>query len=218
MKQNNLSTQEKAKILLSQHNELISKVYAKLSRERRRELDEDRRRHPEEEPTLEKYEQRIRKAHSFFDELKIGRNAKSINGVDVYYLEIDSFIGDSKATIQHDAFRYSRIANLSSRPDLLWFLNEPLRDFYFQPIIFGKTANERLEYTLQTGKGDNARQNGGLFVCQHPAKALEYGPMPKVILGYNRKGLRYISGPEGYESEFIGNPKYSLLCVLKIGL
>jgi len=216
MKRTNLSIQERAKILLNEHQALISKVYEGVSQERKTVLDEDRKKHPEEEPTLEKYEQRIQKAHAFFNELKEGKNAEKINGIDVYDVKVDSFIGDPNATIQHNAFKQSRITNLSSKPDLLWFLDEPLKDFYFQPMVFGKTSIERLEYALQTGRGDIARQNGGLFASQHPGKALEYGCMPKVILGYNSEGLKYIGGAEGYEHEFIGNPKDSLLCILKI--
>jgi len=209
-----LSIEEKARIEFEDYTRMRAELRARLSDEERREIEEDERQHPKEMMTLEKYEQQFREAHAFIDELRNENYFQSLSGVDVYDLFIDG-MKNPEHDFHPDAFRDSRITNLSSNPDLHWFLDIGLRRFLYGNVQFRCVSNERLDHVIRNGTD---REDRKTYVSPHSAKALEYSVMPKLLLVYDGDGIEYLGGIEGYEHEFIEDPKSLIQCAVRVQL
>lgn len=209
-----LSAEEKARIEFEDYTRARARIWAELSDKERREIEEDRKKHPEEEITFEKYEQRFRENQTLIEELEHGKYCQILDGVNIYDLFIDTMEKPEYNYHPH-GFNESRIVNLSSSPKLLQFLDTELQRFCFKHLNFRSVSNKRLGYVLQNGTD---REDRKTFVSQYSTKALEYGVMPKLLLVYDANGIMYRGGVEGYEYEFTEDPKSLLQCAVRVYL
>lgn len=209
-----LTVKEKAQIMFDEHNKALEQIYEAADEKRKKLLDEDRKKHPEEELTLDWYLQRFQEVNDLLEELTKYSHRK-VSGVDLYTLNIDSYKGTRKS-LGTKAFEDSRIVNLPKQPTLKYFLDFDLSDFYFKKIKLGRSSEINIPELAITGIANMARTGGELFATEYAEKALEYGIMPKVLAVYDAAGLHHIGGAEGYEHVFIESPKKSLLSIIKI--
>ena len=211
----NLSIKEKARIEFDERKRWEEILWNESSDEERREIEENRKKSPNDEKTLKNFEQRFRETHALIDELKQGNYFQSINGVSIYDLFIDTMKGSPDHNFHPRGFLSSKITNLHSNPNLLKFLSIDLKNFHFHNLKFRCVSNKRLEHVLQNGTD---REDAKTFVSPYVDKVLEYGIMPKLLLVYDSDGIGYVGGIEGHEHRFIDYPKSILQSAIRIHL
>ena len=136
------SIEEKARIEFEDYKKFKYNIWSKLSEEEKRVIEEDRKFHPEEEMTLEKYEKQFRKAHNIVDELRNSKYFQNKGNVDIYDLVIDK-MRNPEHNYHPDGFNDSKIINLRSNLDLLGFLDRILGRYIFREE--NGTSGRRLE-------------------------------------------------------------------------
>ena len=205
-----LSIEEKARTMFDDYDKMWSEKLDRMSPEKRAEIEQDWATHPESRMSLEKFEEKYKKAHDFFDELRKGSHIQDRNGVDI----IDLYVGEFKQTGRFDDVKYAPIENLSERLGLGLFLQGIIQDFYFVRLLLRGVKPERLDTVLQKGTDRDDRIT---YATIYAAKSLEYGGLPKLILGYDGDCLEEVKDSiRDYEHRFIVEPKSALVCAVRV--
>ena len=205
-----LSIEEKARTMFDDYDKMWSEKLDRMSPEKRAEIEQDWATHPESRMSPEKFEEKYRKAHDFFDELRKGGHIHDKNGVDI----IDLYVGEFEQTGRFDDVQYAPIENLSERLGLGLFLQGIIQDFYFVRMLLRGVKPERLDTVLQKGTDRDDRIT---YATIYAAKALEYGGLPKLILGYDGSCLEEVKESiRDYEHRFIVEPKSALVCAIRV--